>query len=140
MISDISALLQDPARRLEAIVNNTTMALFVMDEHQHCIFANTAAERLTGFSLEELQGRPLHDVIHNKYLDGRDYPLCECPIDRAFPEQAQAQGEELFVHKDGSFYPVAFTASPIGGDAGAPIGTIIEVRPMAQDHEQRQIL
>ncbi|MGK2910637.1 MAG: ATP-binding protein, partial [Sphingobium sp.] len=43
-------------------------------------------------------------------------------------------------HKDGSFYPVAFTASPIGGDAGAPIGTIIEVRPMAQDHEQRQIL
>ncbi len=23
------------------------------------------------------------------------------------------QGEEVFVHKDGHFYPVAFTASPI---------------------------
>ena len=140
MRSDTFALLEDPARRLQAIVNNTIMAIFVMDDRQHCIFANVAAERLTGFQLDELQGRPLHDIIHNRYPDGRDYPLAECPIDRAYPELAQTQGEETFVHKDGSFYPVAFTASPISDDSGVPIGTIIEVRPISNDQEQRRTL
>ena len=132
--------LDDPLRRLHAIVNNTTMAIFVMDENQHCVFGNKSAELLTGYSMPELQGQPLHDVIHCKYPDGRHYPLHECPIDRAFPERAQMHGEEVFVHKDGSFYPVAFTASPIEDDLGVTIGTIIEVRQIAADKEQRQTL
>ncbi|HEV2080658.1 MAG TPA: PAS domain S-box protein [Allosphingosinicella sp.] len=126
---------QETSRRLDAIINNTMMALFVMDERQHCVFMNKAAEKLTGYELAETLGRPLHDVIHHKYPDGRHYPLEECPIDRAFPERNQVQGEELFVHKDGSFYPVAFTASPIRGDDGEPIGTIIEARSIAEEQE-----
>jgi PAS domain S-box-containing protein len=140
MLREAGEHLDNPARRLEAIVNNTTMAIFLMDERQHCIFANYAAERLTGFTAWELQGRPLHDVIHHKHPDGSHYPLEECPIDRAFPERAQMQGEELFIHKDGSFYPVAYTASPINDDSGTPIGTIIEVRPIAEEQEQRRTL
>lgn len=132
--------LDDPIRQLHAVLNNTTMAIFVLDEHQHCAFANRSAERLTGFTLPELQGQPLHDVIHSKHPDGRHYPLDECPIDRAFPERAQMQGEEVFVHKDGSFYPVAFTASPIEDDDGTAIGTIIEVREIAEEKAQRHTL
>jgi PAS domain S-box-containing protein len=136
----LEPLLNDPTRRLEAIVNNTTMALFVMDERQCCVFANRAAELLTGFTQSELQGRALHDVIHHKHPDGRHYPLEDCPIDRAFPERAQVQGEEIFVHKNGSFYPVAYTASPILDGSGKPIGTIIEARPIAEEQEQRRTL
>jgi PAS domain S-box-containing protein len=137
---DLGPYLNDPARRLEAIVNNTTMALFVMDERQYCIFANRAAEQLTGFKHSELQGRPLHDVIHHKHPDGSHYSLEECPIDRAFPERAQMHGEEVFVHKNGSFYPVAYTASPILDASGKPVGTIIEARPIAEEQEQRRTL
>jgi PAS domain S-box-containing protein len=137
-VSDPSAAaLQETTRRLDAIINNTTMAIFVMDERQQCAFMNRAAEELTGYRFEETQGRPLHDVIHNKYPDGRHYPLEECPIDRAFPDRNQVQGEELFVHKDGSFYPVAFTASPIRGDDGQPIGTIIEARAITEDRARQ---
>jgi signal transduction histidine kinase len=50
------------------------------------------------------------------------------------------QGEEIFVHKDGSFYPVAFTASPIENDDGTPIGTIIEARSILEEQEQRRTL
>jgi PAS domain S-box-containing protein len=140
MVTDIAEHLSDPARRLDAIVNNTMMAIFVMDQDQQCVFANKAAERLTGYSFAEMQGRPLHDVIHHKHPDGRHYPLEDCPIDRAFPERAQMQGEEMFVHKDGSFFPVAFTASPINGDDGMPIGTIIEAKNIAEEQEQRRAL
>jgi PAS domain S-box-containing protein len=117
--------------RLDAILNNTRMAVFLMDERQHCAFMNKAAEELTGYRFEETLGRPLHDVVHHKYPDGRPYPLEECPIDRAFPEDDQVQGEELFVHKDGSFYPVGFTASPVRDQDGRAIGTIIEARNIA---------
>jgi PAS domain S-box-containing protein len=117
-------------RRLNAIVNNSTMAIFLMDDRQQCIFMNAAAEALTGYRLEEALDRPLHDVVHHQRPDGSPYPLAECPIDRAFPERERMQGEEVFVHKDGHFYPVAFTASPILGDDGQPIGTIIEARDL----------
>lgn len=124
---------RETARRLNAVLDNTTMAVFLMDHRQHCVFANAAAEKLTGYSFAELSAKPLHDVIHNKYPDGRHYPLHECPIDRAFPERSQVQGEELFVAPDGSFYPVGFTASPVLNDHGEPIGTVIEARNISEE-------
>jgi PAS domain S-box-containing protein len=124
--------LREIERRLDAVLKNTRMAIFLMDESQQCVYANTAAETLTGYTFAEMQGRSLHEVIHHKYPDGRPYPIEECPIDRAFPERAQMQGEEMFVHKDGSFYPVAFTASPVLDD-GEPVGTVIEARNIADE-------
>lgn len=124
-------------RHLEAICNNATLALFIMDERQYCVYMNPAAEALTGYTLAEVEGRPLHDVIHHTRPDGRPYPLCECPIDQAFPQNNQEQGEEIFVHKDGHFYPVAYTASPIR-EARGVVGTIIEVRDITQDKLDEQ--
>jgi PAS domain S-box-containing protein len=128
----VEAQLREASRRLDAILNNTREAVFLMDDRQHCVYANAAAEALTGYSFREMHGRPLHDVVHHKKPDGSHYPLEECPIDRAFPERAQMSGEELFVHKDGSFYPVGFTASPVLNEEGSPIGTVIEARNIAE--------
>ena len=122
-----SARADQLSRQLETIAENATLALFIMDERQFCTYMNPAAERLTGYTLPEVQGRPLHDVVHHTRPDGSPYPLEECPIDRAFPQDMREQGEEVFVHRDGHFYPVAFTASPIR-DGGRTVGTIIEVR------------
>jgi PAS domain S-box-containing protein len=124
---------------LEAVFDNATVALFVMDDKRQCIYMNAAAEALTGFSLAEVQGKALHDVIHHTRPDGSPYPLEEFPIDRAFPENNREQGEEVFVHKDGSFYPVAYTASPIR-HAGVVVGTIIEVRDLTKEKEAEAAL
>lgn len=129
--------LQETTRRLEAILSNTTMAVFMMDERQHCAFMNEAAEKLTGYTFAETQGRPLHDVIHHSYPDGRPYPLENCAIDRAFPQNNQTAGEEMFVHKSGDFYPVGFTASPMKDENGITYGTIIEARNIALELEAR---
>jgi PAS domain S-box-containing protein len=130
--------LRETTQRLDAILSNTRMAIFLMDERQHCAYMNDAAERLTGYRWEETRGRPLHDVIHHTRPDGSHYPLAECPIDRAFPEDHQQQGEDVFVHKDGHFYPVAFTASPIRDDRSRTVGTIIEVRDISEDRRNQQ--
>ncbi len=132
--------LEEVTRRLDAILNNTTMAVFMMDERQHCSFMNRAAEELTGYSFEETQGRPLHDVIHHTHPDGNPFPIEECAIDRAFPENSQSQGEEIFVHKDGSFYNVAYTASPMINDKSKTIGTVIEAHNIDEELKARAAL
>jgi PAS domain S-box-containing protein len=131
-------VLQDNPRLLKAITENASVSLFIMDERQHCVFMNPAAERLTGYSFDEVRGRPLHDVIHHTHPDGRHYPLQDCPIDRAFPERNRMQGQEVFIHKEGHFYEVAFTASPIRADDGEPIGTIIEVQDVTEQNRQQR--
>ncbi|WP_147707868.1 type II toxin-antitoxin system ParD family antitoxin, partial [Microvirga massiliensis] len=134
----VEEALRESQRHLNAVLNNASVAVLRMDERQQCVYMNPAAEKLTGYSLAEVRGRALHDVIHHTRPDGSHYPLEECPIDRAFPEAHQMQGEEIFVHRDGSFYPVAFTASPIQGEDGKPIGTIIEARDIRSEKEAQE--
>ena len=138
-----SEKLYESERRIHAILDNASVAIFLMNEQQQCSFMNPAAERLTGYKLEETFGRTLHDVIHHKRPDGSHYPLEECPIDRAFPDRHRVQGEDMFVHRDGSFYPVSFTASPLEDEAGQPVGTIIEVVDISErkkSEEYRELL
>lgn len=132
--------LQSVTNRLDTVLNNTAMAVFLMNEHQQCIYMNGAAEQLTGYSFEETDGRTLHDLIHHSYADGRPFPLEECAIDRALPEDNQMQGEEVFVHKDGSFYPVSYTASPIRDAAGKALGTVIEAKNITDEIRARETL
>ena len=120
---------------LEDLRNNATVALFVMDKRQHCVYMNPAAEQLTGYTLSEVQGAPLHDFVHHTKPDGTPYPLEECPIDRAASANLQEQGDEIFVHKDGHLYAVNFTASPIRRD-GEVVGTVIEVQDASAAQKQ----
>lgn len=129
--------LHETERRLHAVLDNASVAIFFMDERQQCTYMNAAAEQLTGFTLDEVRGRPLHDVVHHTHPDGRHFPIEDCPIDRAFPEDNRVKGETTFVHKDGSFYPVAFTASPLRDASSETVGTIIEVRDIRDEHEAR---
>jgi PAS domain S-box-containing protein len=120
-------------RRLNAVLGNASVAVFLMDDRQHCSYMNAAAERMTGYKFAETLGRPLHDVIHHTRPDGSHFPLCECAIDRAFPEKKNTRGEEVFIHKNGHFYPVAFNASPVQDETSKTVGTIIEVRDISAE-------
>jgi len=127
--------LAERQRDLDAVLDNATVSVILLDEQQRCRYMNDAAERLTGFTLAEAKGRIMHDVVHHTRPDGSHYPLEECPIDRAFPTSNRTQGEEVFVHKDGSFYPVAFTASPIKDDEGRTTGSIVELRDVRREKQ-----
>ncbi|HWQ33549.1 MAG TPA: PAS domain S-box protein [Blastocatellia bacterium] len=134
MVQDITARKQIEerlARQLsltQTITDNATAALFMMDRSGHCTFMNPAAERMTGFTFEEIRSRPLHEMIHHHHPDGRPYPMSECPIDRALPENFDVRAhEDVFIRKNGEFFPVLCAASPIF-EHGRPVSTVIEVQ------------
>jgi len=117
------------------ITANATTAIFMMDEHSRCTFMNPAAERMTGYAFSEVDGGILHDVIHHHFPDGRIYPVADCPIDRALPERFDVIGhEDVFIRKNGEFFPVAVNAKPIRQN-GRPLGTVLEVRDVTKEKE-----
>jgi len=126
-------------RRLDAILANASMAIFLLDAEQRCVFMNPAAETLTGFTFAELEGRLLHETVH-RHGNGLSHAAGECPIVSAFPGRDRVAGEEVFVHKDGTHYPVAYTSSPILGERGDVLGTVIEVRGTAAEEERARVL
>lgn len=134
-VSDrIDAAVGEPSEigLLQAVCENASGSLFVLDERQHCIYMNTAAVELTGYKLNELQGRPLHEFIHHSHPDGSHYPIEDCPIDRAFPESRRQRGQDVFIHKDGHFFEVAYTASPLER-GNIVVGTVVEVRDISAE-------
>ncbi|MEP6923963.1 MAG: PAS domain S-box protein, partial [Pyrinomonadaceae bacterium] len=119
----------------EALCDNTSLALFILNERQHCVYLNPAAEKLTGYKLAEIQDRALHEIIHHTRPDGSPYPLANCPIDRVLPEDKSVQGEETFVRRDGSFYPIAYTAKALLNEDNL-ISTIIEIRDLTEERRK----
>jgi formate hydrogenlyase transcriptional activator len=66
-------------------------------------FVNPAAERMLGWSAEELVGHDMHSIVHHTRPDGGHYPAHDCPIYAAFRDGAVHQiDSEVFWRKDGT--------------------------------------
>ena len=77
-------------------------------------FLNPMAEKLMGYSLEELQEKPIHFIIHHSKPDQTPYPIDDCPICHAFRDgEACSVTDEVFWRKDNSSIPVEYTSTPI---------------------------
>lgn len=124
----------------KTITDNATEALFMIDTQGYCTFMNPAAEKLTGFSFEEIRQKPLHFMIHHSRPDGVYFPLEECPIAGELSGNSEVRShEDIFFRKDGSGFPVSYTASPIYQD-GEPEATIVEVRDLTQQKAAEAII
>ncbi|WP_207536172.1 ATP-binding protein [Desertivirga arenae] len=132
--------LQSQNKLIKTITDNATSALFLMNDKGYCTFMNPAAETMFGYSLTEIKSKPLHNLIHHHYPDGREYPREECPLDRALPRNFEMRAhEDLFFRKDGTSLPVLCAASPIFED-GVPVATVIEVRDISEQKKASALL
>ncbi len=123
-----------------SLTENATTAIFMTDAESRCTFANAAALQMTGYGKDELVGHVLHEKIHHTRPDGSVFPIEDCPLDRALPDGAQARNhQDLFVRKDGVFFPVVCNATVIR-QADKLMGTVIEVRDVTEERRWAEAL
>ena len=109
------------------IAENASACLFMLDEKGIVSYINPSARSTTGFySINELKDRPLHYFIHYKRPDGSDYPIEECPLWSVFSEKKKIEGEDVFLRKNGTFFPAKFLTVPIN-DGNQIVGAVVEL-------------
>jgi PAS domain S-box-containing protein len=120
--------LRSQSHVMRTISENAIVGLFLMDDKGCTTYMNPSAEKITGYSFEELEGKILHEHIHYKHPDGKNYPFDECPIGRTVIDNMRQlrNHEEYFIRKDGSFFPVLCSSSPIVQD-GKVTGIVLEI-------------
>ena len=121
---------------LKTVTDNATSMLYIVDAAGLGTFVNPAFERITGYRAEEVLGQILHDKIHHTKPDGTPYPAHECPLSGAAGTGKIVQGEDLFVRKDNTLFPVRCTVSPIFRE-GVAVGAVIEVQDLT-DHKRAE--
>jgi PAS domain S-box-containing protein len=122
------AVVRSAEERFRLAMNNVASGVYTLDPQGLVTFMNPAAEAMFGWTNAELLGKKMHDVTHYKHPDGTPFPASECPGLQVLQKGIELrEHEDLFIRKDGSFFPVVFSASPLKkGDEA--IGIVVGFR------------
>jgi PAS domain S-box-containing protein len=109
-------------------MNNVASGVYTLDPQGLVTYVNPAAEAMFGWTIAELLGKKMHDVTHYKHPDGTPFPASECPGLQVLQKGTELhEYEDLFIRKDGSFFPVVFSASPLKKEAQT-VGIVVGFR------------
>jgi PAS domain S-box-containing protein len=95
-------------------MSNMGEGLYTVDSNGLVTSMNSAAEKLFGWTFDEISGRKMHDVTHYKYPDGTPFPAEDCAGFQVLHHgQILVNFEDVFIRKDGTFFDVQYSSSPL---------------------------
>jgi two-component system, sensor histidine kinase and response regulator len=127
------------AETLAAVEEQSRLILATVDEgicglgrDGSIAFVNAAGARMLGYAPEELIGQRVHSRIHYAHPDGSPFPVEECKISMTARDgQHRLVSDEVLWRKDGSNFPVEYTATPVlKGENVA--GTVVAFRDITE--------
>jgi PAS domain S-box-containing protein len=95
-------------------------------------FVNPAGAKMLGYKPDELIGQAMHARVHYARPDGHPLPVEECRISQTARDgEARVVTDEVLWRKDGTSFPVEYTATPIRrGDK--VVGSVIAFRDITE--------
>jgi diguanylate cyclase (GGDEF)-like protein/PAS domain S-box-containing protein len=108
-----------------AVLDNLSDGVYFVDRQRRITYWNKGAERLTGFSAEEVLGHRCKDGILN-HCDAAGVELCgaNCPL-LATVKDGQVREAHVFLHhKTGHRRPVCVRAAPLHDETGGIVGAV----------------
>jgi diguanylate cyclase (GGDEF)-like protein/PAS domain S-box-containing protein len=128
------------SRQHEMVLEAAGEGIFGLDPHGNVTFVNPAASDMTGWSTQDLLGRPMHNLVHHTKPDGTPYPSEECPIYAAFTTgTTHSRDDEVFWKKNGTSFPVEYTSTPIFED-GEVAGAVVTFRDITERNALKEQL
>lgn len=114
----------DNERRLREITATLGEGVFVLDSAGLITYINPEAERLLGWSSEDVLGKSSHALFHHHLADGALVSEDDCPIKNVIQTGKVYRGDEGFWRKDGTLLPADVSSSPIIRD-GKVAGSVV---------------
>lgn len=106
--------------------------IYSINKQGLCTFINPVGAKMLGLTPENVLGKNIHKVHHHTHEDGSHYPVEECPIYAAVHDGVVHEGiQEIFWRRDGSYFPVEFTSTPVIRD-GEIIGSVVVFRDITE--------
>ncbi len=107
------------------IIEELRDGLYIVDMDRKIVFWNHAAERISGYSAEEVVGKPCADNILC-HVDDIGLNLCcsECPLATTIESGTPHEAHVFLHHKNGHRLPVSVRVVPLLDDAGKVIGGV----------------
>ena len=135
----------DKLRKLEQrnqlILDAAGEGIYGLDKQGHTTFANVAAAKMVGWELDELIGKPQHDIIHHTKSDGTHYEKEDCPIYAAIHDgKVHRVDNEVFWRKDGSSFPVEYISTPIKNQKDELLGAVVIFQDITQRKAAERVL
>jgi PAS domain S-box-containing protein len=131
----IHEVFQQIEKENQLILSAAGEGIYGVDAEGNTTFVNPAAERILGYTAEELIGRNVHAAIHHSHPDGSDYGAHDCPIYAAFKDGAVHKVDnEVFWTRSGKPLPVEYTSTPIL-DNGRLVGAVVVFRDISDRRE-----
>jgi PAS domain S-box-containing protein len=107
-------VLRESEERFRLAMQNVASGLYTLDLNGMVTYVNPSAENMFGWTNTELLGRKMHDVTHHKHPDGTPFQSSDCPVLQVLQKGVELRDhEDWFIRKDGSFFPVVFSSSPL---------------------------
>jgi len=132
--------LEETTLENQLILQSAGEGIYGLDAEGHTTFTNQAAEKMLGFSLEEMRSQSQHTLIHHTHADGTPYPRHECPIYAAINDgSVHRVTNEVFWRKDGTSFPVDYTSTPIVQN-GEVTGAVVIFKDVTEQKRQEENL
>lgn len=139
----IEEALRRSEKRLSSITSSVAEGIYVLDENGRILFMNPEAERLLGWTIDEVHEKSFHDLVHFRTRDGAPLPLEQCNMHRVIKTGKRfSSTDEVFVRKNGSVFPISVIAAPII-EEGRVIASIIafnDITELKRHEEEIKVL
>lgn len=136
----VSSVFQEFERENQLLLDAVGEGIYGVNTEGITTFVNPAAERILGYSSEELAGRNMHSTVHHSHADGSHFSAEKCPILEAFRDGiVHTSQDDVFWNKDGKPIDVEFTSTPIR-DNGYIVGAVVIFRDVSEKKNDKKRL
>lgn len=129
--------LNNSQERLKGITSSMGEGVYVMSSKRGLEFINPEAERLLGWTFDEIKDADIHALIHvhNEETSGK------CIVQKSYENKKRYHSEaDYFRKKNGDVFPVSITAAPIETNSHSCDGAVVIFKDITEQKKMQEEL
>lgn len=139
-LEESKATVEQLSRQNELILHSAGEGIYGLDLHGRATFVNPAVAHMTGYTIEELLGQPMHALLYHSKADDTPHAWEDCPVFATLTTGAVHQyGEGLLWRKNGTNFPVEYVSTPIR-EGEIIVGAVVTFNDITERKRAEQAL